>query len=107
MPVTGGKPGDSGCQPGGAPASPPSDALIYEEEVSRPSDALPKFIPEFVMAQLESEDNLARIRNLTVRHLVIVLMETGMRGGDACELAFNPMIEDSVGWPCLRFSNSK
>jgi integrase len=85
----------------------PADALIYEEEVSRPSDALPKFIPEFVMAQLESEDNLARIRNLTVRHLVIVLMETGMRGGDACELAFNPMIEDSVGWPCLRFSNSK
>ena len=31
----------------------PADAVIYEEEVSRPPDALPQFIPEFVMAQLE------------------------------------------------------
>ncbi|MFN2504043.1 MAG: tyrosine-type recombinase/integrase [Acidimicrobiales bacterium] len=85
----------------------PADAVIYEEEVTRPADALPKFIPEFVMAQLESEASLARITNPTVRHLVIVLMETGMRGGDACELAFNPMVDDSVGWPCLRFANSK
>ncbi|MDP1819496.1 MAG: tyrosine-type recombinase/integrase [Acidimicrobiales bacterium] len=85
----------------------PADAVIYEEEVSRPGDALPKFIPEFVMAQLESEASLARLRNPTVRHLVIVLMETGVRGGDACELAFSPMVDDSVGWPCLRFANSK
>ena len=85
----------------------PSDAVIYEEEVSRPPDALPGFIPEFVMAQLESAENLARIPSPTARHLVVVLMETGMRGGDACELAFNPIIEDSVGWPCLRFANSK
>lgn len=85
----------------------PADAVIYEEEVSRPSDALPKFIPEFVMAQLESKASLAQLRNPTVRHLVIVLMETGMRGGDACELAFSPMVDDSVGWPCLRFANAK
>lgn len=85
----------------------PADAVIYEEEVSRPADALPRFIPEFVMAQLESEANLARIANPTARHLLIVLMETGMRGGDACELAFNPLIDDSAGWPCLRFANSK
>ena len=28
----------------------PADAVIYEEEVSRPPDTLPQFIPEFVMA---------------------------------------------------------
>lgn len=82
-------------------------AVIYEEEVSRPADHLPRFIPEFVMNQLESEANLARIRNPTVRHLVVVLMETGLRGGDACALPFNPIIEDSVGWPCLRFDDAK
>ena len=85
----------------------PTNAVIYEEEVSRPPDQLPRFIPEFVMNQLESEANLARLRNPTVRHLVVVLMETGLRGGDACALAFNPIIEDSVGWPCLRFANTK
>ncbi|MCA1672658.1 MAG: hypothetical protein LC799_10805, partial [Actinobacteria bacterium] len=84
-----------------------ANAVIYEEEVSRPPDHLPRFIPEFVMNQLESDANLAQLRNPTVRHLVVVLMETGLRGGDACALAFNPIIEDSVGWPCLRFDNAK
>ena len=59
------------------------------------------------MNQLESDANLARLRNPTVRHLVVLLMETGLRGGDACVLAFNPIIDDSVGWPCLRFDNTK
>lgn len=85
----------------------PANAVIYEEEVSRPPDHLPKFIPEFVMAQLESAANLALLPSPTVRNLVVLLMETGLRGGDACELPFNPVIEDSVGWPCLRFDNTK
>lgn len=69
----------------------PADAVIYEEEVTRPADQLPKFIPEFVMAQLEAPENLVRLRNPSVRHLVILLMETGMRGGDASVLTFNPL----------------
>ena len=91
-----------GTLPGLAP-----NAVLYEEEVSRPPEHLPRFIPEFVMAQLEAPENLARLHPPTLRHLVVVLMETGMRGGDACELPFNPIIEDSVAWPCLRFENSK
>ena len=59
------------------------------------------------MNQLESDANLARLRNPTVRHLVVLLMETGLRGGDACALPFNPIFEDSVGWPCLRFDDAK
>jgi integrase len=85
----------------------PANAVIYEEEVTRPAVQLPQFIPEFVMAQLESDSNLARLRNPTVRHLVILLMETGIRGGDASVLAFNPIVDDSTGWPCLRFDNAK
>ena len=85
----------------------PTEAVIYEEEVSRPSDRLPQFIPEFVMAQLESEANLARIKNPSVRHLIVMLIETGIRGGDATSLPFNPIIADSTGWPCLRFDNVK
>jgi hypothetical protein len=81
--------------------------VLYAEEVTRYDEGLPQFIPEFVMAQLESDRALALLPSPTVRHLVILLMETGMRGGDAGELAYNPMIEDSVGWPCLRFANRK
>ena len=34
-------------------------------------------------------------------------METGLRGGDAVVLPFDPIVDDSVGWPCLRFVNAK
>jgi integrase len=34
-------------------------------------------------------------------------METGLRGGDACNLPFNPVLADSSGWPCLRFEATK
>ncbi len=85
----------------------PANAVIYGEEVTRPEDSLPKFIPEFVMNQLESDTNLDQLANPTVRNLVVLLIETGLRGGDACVLVFNPIIDDSTGWPCLQFSNSK
>jgi integrase len=85
----------------------PANAVIYEEELPRRDEEIPRFIDEFVMAQLESETNLARLPYATTRNLLVVLMETGLRGGDACELAFNPMVDDSAGWPCLQFHNSK
>jgi integrase len=84
-----------------------ANAVIHVEELPFHHDQLARFIPEFVMNQLESEVNLARIANPTTRNLVTVLIETGLRVGDACHLAFNPMIDDSVGWPCLRFDNTK
>jgi integrase len=82
-------------------------ATFYPDDLPRPPERLPRFIPEFVMAQLESDTNLARITDPTVRHLIILLIETGLRVGDACRLPFNPIICDSVGWPCLQFFNHK
>jgi len=43
----------------------------------------------------------------TTRRLVVVLIETGLRGGDACTLPFNPVLDDSADWPCLRFEAVK
>jgi integrase len=68
---------------------------------------LPRFIPELVMAQLEADASLARLPDDTTRHLVTALIETGLRASDACNLSLDAVIEDSVGWPCLRFYNSK
>jgi len=91
-----------GWLPGLAPG-----ATIYVEELPFHHAQIPRFIPEFVMAQLESDEALAKIPRPTTRHLVITMIETGIRGGDACNLPFNPIIEDSSGWPCLRFEASK
>ena len=85
----------------------PAEARLYQEDMPSHGEYLPRFIPEFVMAQIESEANLARLADDTTRHLLIVLIETGLRSSDACNLPLDAVIDDSVGWPCLRFFNSK
>jgi integrase len=72
-----------------------------------PPDEIARFIPESVMAQLESDEALSKIPHATTRNLIVVLIETGLRGGDACNLPFNPVLTDSSGWPCLRFEAVK
>lgn len=85
---------------------PPTAALYHDDLPSRPRP-LPRFIPEFVMAQLEDPQRLAVLPDSTTRALVVVIMETGLRANDACSLPFNPVIDDSAGWPCLRYFNTK
>jgi hypothetical protein len=85
----------------------PHSAVIYAEELPFHHDQVARFIPEFVMAQLESAAALDRLPFTTTRNLVVVLIETGLRGGDACGLAFSPTLDDSAGWPCLRFEAAK
>ena len=82
-------------------------ATIYVEELPFHHDEIARFIPESVMAQLESSEALAKIPHTTTRNLVVLIMETGLRGGDACNLPFNPVLTDSSGWPCLRFEATK
>ncbi|MHB1548003.1 MAG: tyrosine-type recombinase/integrase [Acidimicrobiales bacterium] len=85
----------------------PAEARLYPEDMPGHGEYLPRFIPEFVMAQLESDANLDHLPDATTRHLVITLIETGLRSSDACNLPVDAVIDDSVGWPCLRFYNSK
>jgi integrase len=84
-----------------------STAALYHDDLPSRPRPLPRFIPEFVMNQLENPDNLAVLPDATTRALVVVLMETGLRANDACSLPFNPVIDDSAGWPCLRYYNAK
>jgi integrase len=84
-----------------------ASATIYVEELPSHHDEIARFIPEFVMAQLESDEAIAKIPHTTARNLIVVIMETGLRGGDTCNLPFNPVLADSSGWPCLRFEAAK
>lgn len=82
-------------------------AVLYNDDLPRRPRPLPRFIPEFVMTQLENPANLDQLPDHTTRALVIVITETGLRANDACALAFNPILNDSSGWPCLRYINAK
>jgi integrase len=85
----------------------PSTAALYHDDLPSRPRPLPRFITEFVMAQLEDPERLAVLPDATTRALVVVIMETGLRANDACSLPFNPVIDDSAGWPCLRYFNTK
>ena len=85
----------------------PSTAALYHDDLPSRPRPLPRFIPEFVMNQLEDPVNLAVLPDATTRALIVVIMETGLRANDACTLPFNPVIDDSAGWPCLRYFNAK
>lgn len=85
----------------------PKSAVIYREDLPRREPAIPRFIDEAAMAQLESDGALGQLPDETTRHLVVVLIETGLRLGDACLLGFDCVIVDSAGWPCLLYRNSR
>jgi integrase len=85
----------------------PADAVIYHDDLPRRPAALPRFVTEDVMTQLEADEALARLPDATTRHLVVVLIETGLRAGDACRLRRDCLVPDSVGSPCLLFMNTK
>ncbi len=88
--------------PGMAPT-----AVLYNDDLPPRPRPLPQFVPEFVMAQIEDPANLDLLPDHTTRALVVVIIETGLRANDACALAFDPIVNDSSGWPCLRYHNTK
>ena len=85
----------------------PATAAIYHDDLPSRPRPLPRFIAEFVMAQLEDPEHLAMLPDATTRALVIVITETGLRANDACSLPFNPIIDHSARWRCLRYLNTK
>jgi len=84
----------------------PDEAAVYQDDLPARDKPAPRWLSEFVMAQMEDPAALELLEP-TLRHLIILIMESGLRAGDACGLPFNPMIPDSSGWPCLRYWNHK
>ncbi|MGH3401712.1 MAG: tyrosine-type recombinase/integrase [Streptosporangiaceae bacterium] len=84
----------------------PAGAVIYLDELFSRKRPLPRFLPEPVMARLESDASLARLA-VPYRNLVVLITETGLRAGDACTLPSDALITDSSDWPCLRVHVSK
>ena len=85
----------------------PANATYYRGEIPRPRQALPRFIDEFVMGQLQGDEALNRLPDLTTRTAVVILIETGLRSVDCLRLAFDPVTADEAGAPYLRFVNHK
>ena len=86
----------------------PGEAELYPSDHPRRAEVpAPRAIPEFVMNQLESTDNLARLTDPRIRLLVEMLIRTGLRVGDATRLALDCLIRDHQGAVYLRYRNHK
>jgi integrase len=85
----------------------PANATSYRGEIPHKTSALPRFVDEFVMGQLERDETLDRLPDLTTRTAVVILIETGLRSIDCLRLAFDPVTTDEAGAPYLRFYNHK
>jgi integrase len=83
------------------------EARYFRDELPSQSHALPRFIDEAVMRQLESGAALARLGDETTITAVVVLMETGLRSQDALLLEADPIVMLADGSPVLRFVNHK
>ena len=89
-------------------ASLPAEAELYPGDYPRRDECQrPRAIPEFVMNQLESADNLDRLTDPRIRLLVEILIRTGLRIGDATRLPLDCLIRDHQGAVYLRYRNHK
>jgi integrase len=77
----------------------PGNATYYRGEIPRDRSRLPRFIDEFVMGQLETDQALARLPDLTTRTAVMVLIATGLRAVDCLRLTFDPASPFLARWP--------
>jgi integrase len=85
----------------------PASATYYRGEIPASRGGLPRFVDEFVMGQLEHEETLERLPDLTTRTAVMILIESGLRSIDCLRLPYDPVTTDEAGAPYLRFRNHK
>lgn len=83
----------------------PSASVFPGDHPRRPA-ALPRALPEFAMAQIESPDALAQLER-PHRLMMQILIDTGLRLTDAYRLSIDCLVHDAQGAPCLRYRNHK
>ncbi|WP_164886132.1 tyrosine-type recombinase/integrase, partial [Mycolicibacterium brumae] len=89
-------------------ASLPVDADLYPDDHPKlEQSSASRAIPEFVMNQLETPENLDRIADPRIRLLIDILIGAGLRIGDATRLNIDCLIPDAAGATYLRYRNHK
>ena len=67
----------------------PASAAFYLDDFPKPDKRLPRGLAEHIMAQVEQPSNLDRWNSPDSRLLTVILMNCGLRVGDATKIAFD------------------
>lgn len=82
----------------------PTIPLIYKEDAPKRPDYKPRYIPDEVMEQLKQHmDTLPS----HFKRLLLVLIETGRRISEICQLSFDCLLQDAAGDWFLKHYQSK
>lgn len=73
----------------------PEKPLIYQEDIPRRTKRKPRFIPEFVMAQLETV--IGQSTDPQFIAMTQLLIETGVRSSELCRMELNCLSQDANG----------
>lgn len=84
----------------------PSTAGIHLGDHPRRPAALPRALPEYVMAQVEDPQNLDHLQQ-PHRLMMQILIRTGLRLADTYRLEIDCLVNDQQNAPYLRYVNHK
>ena len=85
----------------------PATAVIFREDYPRMPEALPRFLAEHVMAQVENPASLDRWKDPNWRLITVILIRCGLRISDALKLPHDCIALDTDGAPYLKYFNHK
>jgi len=85
----------------------PRGAFVFDDDTPRSGPSKPRWIPEYVMRQIEAPDSLARFPTEQGRLLVKILISCGLRLGDARRLPLDCLVRDDQNSPYLAWINYK
>jgi integrase len=85
----------------------PTTAVFFPGDLPPRPPRVTRRLAEYVMAQVEAPQNLARWTNPNGRLVTLILIRCGLRASDACTLPFDCLIHDGQGAPYLRYVNNK
>ena len=85
----------------------PAGAMFFPEDYPRQQQALPRFLAEHVMAQVEDPANLARFASPAYELITLILIRCGLRITAAVSIPFDCLVRDADGAPYLRYYNQK
>lgn len=86
----------------------PSTTVVFSEDFPRTHGTGPaRAVPEYVMAQLESEAALATLTHPSYQLMVRLLIRCGLRAGDCRRVAYDCLVRDGDGHPYLQYVNHK
>jgi len=82
----------------------PKEPLIYSSDIPKNLERIPRYIPEFVIAQLQK-----KLHHLPayMQNLITILLETGRRIGEICTLPINCLEQDEQGDYFLTVNDKK